>query len=114
MPTDPLSPEDAGRTEGEWSHRGATVEGPLGVTVAFCPGGCVVSTTGNYGISPREAEANARYIVRAVNSHDALVEALRTLYEETADYIRINHLGEVHHNRSMQLARAALEKARPK
>ena len=37
-----------------------------------------------------------------------LAGALRVLYEETADYIRINNLGDVHHNRSMQMARAAL------
>jgi hypothetical protein len=35
-------------------------------------------------------------------------EALKILYEETADYIRINNLGDVHHNQSMKLARAAL------
>jgi hypothetical protein len=40
-----------------------------------------------------------------------LLEALKTLYEENADYIRLNHLGDVHHNRSMQLARDALAKA---
>ena len=34
--------------------------------------------------------------------------ALKLLYDETADYIRINHLGDVHHNRSMQAARDAL------
>ena len=34
--------------------------------------------------------------------------ALRCLYDETADYITINHLGPVHHNRSMQMARDAL------
>jgi hypothetical protein len=38
----------------------------------------------------------------------ALREALKILYDETADYIRINHLGEVHHNKSMQMARTAL------
>src|SRR5262249_4748305 len=38
----------------------------------------------------------------------AVREALQLLYDETADYIRINHLGDVHHNRSMQLARDAL------
>ena len=37
-----------------------------------------------------------------------LREALKLLYEETADYIRINHLGDVHHNRAMQMARDAL------
>lgn len=40
-----------------------------------------------------------------------LFEALKTLYEETADYIERNNLGDVHHNLSMQLARAALNKA---
>jgi hypothetical protein len=45
------------------------------------------------------------------NSHADLVAALQVLYEETADYIRINNLGDVHHNRSMQMARAALAKA---
>ena len=42
-----------------------------------------------------------------------LERALRTLYEETADYIRIDHLGDVHHNVSMQLARDALSPQRP-
>jgi len=37
-------------------------------------------------------------------------EALSVLYEETADYIRINHLGKVHHNQSMKLARKALRR----
>lgn len=34
--------------------------------------------------------------------------ALEALYKETADYIRINNLGVIHHNRSMQMARDAL------
>lgn len=38
--------------------------------------------------------------------------ALQVLYEETAEYITINHLGDVHHNQSMKLAREALAKAR--
>jgi hypothetical protein len=42
-----------------------------------------------------------------------LREALELLYDETADYIRINKLGDVHHNRSMQLARDALAVAPP-
>ncbi len=34
--------------------------------------------------------------------------ALQRLYDETADYISINHLGDVHHNGSMKMAREAL------
>lgn len=41
-----------------------------------------------------------------------LVEALRVLYEETAEYITINHLGDVHHNRSMQMARDILARVK--
>lgn len=37
--------------------------------------------------------------------------ALNMLYDETADYIRINNLGDVYHNRSMQLAFHALARA---
>lgn len=43
-----------------------------------------------------------------------LLEALRALYQETADYIRLNHLGDEHHNRSMQMARDALAKVEGK
>lgn len=50
--------------------------------------------------SPRLLAANAE-----------LREALEMLYQETADYITINKLGDVHHNQSMKLARAALEKS---
>lgn len=41
---------------------------------------------------------------------DALLMALRMLYSETADYIRLNNLGGMD-NQCMQLARAALAKA---
>lgn len=41
----------------------------------------------------------------------ALHTALRCLYEETADYIQINKLGDVHHNQSMKAARDALRAA---
>lgn len=34
--------------------------------------------------------------------------ALKFLYDETADYIRTNNLGDIHHNRSMQIARDLL------
>jgi len=35
-------------------------------------------------------------------------DALSMLYQETADYIKINNLGDVHHNQSMKLARNVL------
>ncbi len=38
----------------------------------------------------------------------AVVEAAQELYRNTADYITRNNLGDVHHNRDMQMARDAL------
>lgn len=49
---------------------------------------------------------------RRAECFDELVAALELLYNVTAEYIRINHLGDTHHNESMQLARDALAKAR--
>lgn len=42
----------------------------------------------------------------------ALLAALKRLYAETADYIIINNLGDVHHNHAMRAARAAISRAR--
>lgn len=42
------------------------------------------------------------------NPQDALRLALQTLYDETADYIRLNNLGHPHQNQSMRMARDAL------
>lgn len=70
--------------------------------------------------------ANEQYVVqrdfwtqesdRLINQRDRLearVEeldgALRRLYKHTAEYITINHLGDVHHNQVMKDARAALQ-----
>lgn len=39
---------------------------------------------------------------------EQLRSALQLLYDETAEYITLNNLGDVHHNRSMQIARDAL------
>lgn len=40
-----------------------------------------------------------------------LLAALKILHDETADYIKINNLGDPHHNKSMQYARDAIAKA---
>jgi len=42
---------------------------------------------------------------------ERLRAALQAIYDETADYIRINNLGDVHHNTSMKMARDALAKS---
>lgn len=39
-----------------------------------------------------------------------LIRAAQQLYAETADYVRINNLGDVHHNQSMKDMQAALDK----
>ena len=52
------------------------------------------------------AEANARLVAAA----PCLLEALRMLYDETADYIHLNKLGGMD-NQCMKLARAAIAKA---
>jgi hypothetical protein len=43
--------------------------------------------------------------------NEQLFDALTILYQETAEYIYINNLGDIHHNRSMQVARDALNAA---
>lgn len=48
-------------------------------------------------------------LAELLKQRDALLESLICLYDETADYIRINNLGDVHHNASMQKARAAIK-----
>ena len=53
-----------------------------------------------------EALANARLIAAAPD----LKDALQMLYDEIADYIKLNNLGGMD-NQSMKFARAALDKA---
>jgi len=49
-------------------------------------------------------------VARLREEAQQLRTALRVLYNETANYIEINKLGPVHHNLSMRLARAALDR----
>lgn len=58
------------------------------------------------GVRSESPEADARLIAAAPD----LLVALRMLYDETADYIRLNNLGGMD-NQCMQLARAALARA---
>lgn len=58
------------------------------------------------------ARANAELIVRAVNSHEALVRALEGFIAETVDYMKINNLGDPERQHSVERARAALKLAR--
>lgn len=60
-----------------------------------------------------ETILDSQTALTAAQEHSRILEeALLMLYEETKDYITINHLGDPHHNRSMQLARAALATGR--
>lgn len=45
-----------------------------------------------------------------MNNPIEMGEALELLYSETADYITINQLGNIHHNQSMKLSQLALTK----
>ncbi|MCP1173762.1 hypothetical protein [Ralstonia chuxiongensis] len=57
-------------------------------------------------------EAAAIKLAERDNLVGELVEALQMIYLEQIDYITLNNLGDPHHNQSMQMARAALAKAR--
>jgi len=62
-------------------------------------------------------ERGGHLIIKLCPLHAAapeLLEALTQLYKETADYIQINNLGDTHHNKSMQDAKAAIAKAEGK
>ncbi len=45
-----------------------------------------------YKPSRDEREANAAFIVKAVNNHEALVQALQALVDQVNDYERVNNL----------------------
>ena len=71
-------------------------------------GYAVAITSAHSLLTPSEAKANAAFIVRAVNSHDALVRAL----EEMIEVYWGDGDGELPEPHCIQNARAALASAR--
>ena len=63
-------------------------------------------------MTPQQIDRDQAQLAEVTRERDRLREALKELYEETASYITVNKLGNIHHNRSMQLAHSALS-ARP-
>lgn len=63
------------------------------------------------GLTASQAEAVVNHSRELRAANDRLRLALQTLYDETADYITVNHLGDVHHNLSMQIAHDTLRSA---
>lgn len=94
-------------TEGPWIY-GDDMRGTARV---FAGNQEIVRALSKHGVrrlSAKEREANARLIAAA----PALLEALEILHDETKDYVEINNLGDPYHNRSMELARAAIAAAK--
>jgi len=60
----------------------------------------------------RRISQKHKRFAKAIEQCLPLESALRGLCEETADYIRVNKLGDVHHNQSMKAARDALKGAK--
>jgi hypothetical protein len=54
-----------------------------------------------------------KMIDRLLKHNDLLRNALIDLYTDDVDYIRINHLGPIHKNRSIMRAHRALMKTLP-
>ena len=52
-------------------------------------GHAIADCSMGYGV---EDDANAAFIVKAVNNHDALVQALQALVDNVNDYERVNNL----------------------
>ena len=64
-----------------------------------------------YPLAHGADEEDAAHIVKCVNAHDGLVEALNTAVEVTLDYIEINNLSDADANHWLKEAQAALAKA---
>ena len=70
----------------------------------------MMNLKGAHGMGGRRTGAEAAANARLISAAPDLLMALRMLYDETADYIRLNNLGGMD-NQCMQLARAAIAKA---
>lgn len=79
----------------------------------YAHGSQIYGGTGFFITSVQSANANedAKLIVRAVNSYDALVQALTGLLADISEYQEINNLGGSN-NHWQVAARAALAKAK--
>ena len=60
-------------------HRNIGKKSALGIVADDAP--CIIATMGNQRAWPKEAQANATFIVRACNHHEKLVNALRSVIE---------------------------------
>lgn len=84
---------------------------PIGIEMhSIAGGGIYEHSSFSACYTPEQIEANADFIVKCVNSHEALVAALRQLHDNNAEYGRINNLGG-YDNQDMKQARAALKLA---
>ena len=81
----------------------------VGYEIHDANGAFVCSTSG--WCNPSINRERAAHIVKCVNSHDGLVEALNTAVEVTLDYIKINNLSDADANHWLKEAQAALAKA---
>ena len=57
-----------------------------------------------------QPDAGARYL--SLEEVQPLVEALKALYDDTVDYVRINHLGDDHCTHALRMSRDALAHAK--
>lgn len=111
MTTSPPSPAQVAHTALPWKVGSVSMsDGAIGITalddrlvIAYIPNGAAAHEI-IFGRDPATQFANARLIVRAVNSHDAVVEALRSAREYFDQRSEADHNGHKFiANEAMQL-----------
>ena len=70
--------------------------------------GSFVIDTNTEEVGYTSEQNDAAYIVAACNVYPELVAALRGMYEDQMDYIKLNHLSGAENNHWMVIARALL------